>query len=209
MSEAGTQIGIARTRAGAVVPAAPSGPRPALDEATVHAALAEVMDPELPMVSIVDLGMIGAVEVAGSIDVELLPTYVGCPALELIRGAVTDRLARFGRPVTVRASFETPVDVGPHHAGRPGRPRLGGDRATDRCRRYALPAVRVRRRRPRQPVRPDAVPIPLLLPLVPAAVRSDQAGLTWGRRSEPSASWAQARWGRASGRSPWRRVTAS
>ena len=108
MSEAGTQIGVARARAGAVVPGSPR-PAPAVDEATVRAALAEVMDPELPMVSIADLGMIGSVDVASaSIAVELLPTYVGCPALELIRGAVADRLGAFGRPVRVTASFETP-----------------------------------------------------------------------------------------------------
>ena len=108
MSEAGTQIGIARARAGAVVPGSPRTP-PTVDEATVRAALAEVMDPELPMVSIADLGMIGSVDVASaSIAVELLPTYVGCPALELIRGAVADRLAAFGRPVRVTATFETP-----------------------------------------------------------------------------------------------------
>jgi ring-1,2-phenylacetyl-CoA epoxidase subunit PaaD len=107
VSEAGVQIGIARTRSGVVsgerVPAG-SGP----DEAAVRSALAEVMDPELPMVSIVDLGMVGAVTVSDSIEVELLPTYVGCPALDLIRDAVADRLASFGRTVDVRASFETP-----------------------------------------------------------------------------------------------------
>ena len=70
------------------------------------------MDPELPMVSIVDLGMVGAVRVDGSIEVELLPTYVGCPALELIRAAVTDRLAPLGLPVRVSASFETPWTSG-------------------------------------------------------------------------------------------------
>jgi len=128
VSEAGTQIGIARARAGAVDPSA-GGPRPStppatIDESAVRVALAEVMDPELPMVSIVDLGMVGAVAVAGSIDVELLPTYVGCPALELIRGAVTDRLATFGRPIHVTASFETPWSsdrITP--AGRPGHHR--------------------------------------------------------------------------------------
>lgn len=111
MSEAGTHIGIALARSGmGVATGSPrlSGARPALDETLVRAALAEVMDPELPMVSIVDLGMIGAVGVAGSIDVELLPTYVGCPALDMISSAVSERLAAFGRPVRVAPSFKTP-----------------------------------------------------------------------------------------------------
>lgn len=109
MSEAETQIGIARARAGAVVAmGAPSRAPSTVDDAAVRAALAEVMDPELPMVSIVDLGMVGAVTVTDAIDVELRPTYVGCPALDIIRRAVTERLAGFGSPVRVTPSFETP-----------------------------------------------------------------------------------------------------
>jgi ring-1,2-phenylacetyl-CoA epoxidase subunit PaaD len=82
---------------------------PPLDEAAVRAALAEVPDPELPVVSIVDLGMVERVQVtAAGIDVELLPTFVGCPALELIRSAVTERLDAFGRPVRVDFGFRVP-----------------------------------------------------------------------------------------------------
>jgi ring-1,2-phenylacetyl-CoA epoxidase subunit PaaD len=40
--------------------------------------------------------------------VELLPTFVGCPALEVIRKAVADRLGTFGRVVEVEISFATP-----------------------------------------------------------------------------------------------------
>ena len=82
---------------------------PPVDEAAVRAALAEVPDPELPVVSIVDLGMVERVEVtATAIDVELLPTFVGCPALEIIRSAVTERLDAFGRPVRVDFGFRVP-----------------------------------------------------------------------------------------------------
>ncbi|HSL32184.1 MAG TPA: 1,2-phenylacetyl-CoA epoxidase subunit PaaD [Candidatus Limnocylindrales bacterium] len=82
---------------------------PPLDEAAVRAALAEVSDPEIPVVSIVDLGMVERVEVtAAGIDVELLPTFVGCPALEIIRSAVTERLGAFGRPVRVEFGFRVP-----------------------------------------------------------------------------------------------------
>jgi ring-1,2-phenylacetyl-CoA epoxidase subunit PaaD len=106
VSEAGTQVGIARARAGAVGSGRPAPAAPT--EADVLAALAEVMDPELPMVSIVDLGMVGAVTVGSSIDVELLPTYVGCPALDLIRAAVARRLASFTLPVRVSPTFDPP-----------------------------------------------------------------------------------------------------
>jgi ring-1,2-phenylacetyl-CoA epoxidase subunit PaaD len=79
------------------------------DAASVRAALAEVADPEIPVVSVLDLGMVEDVEVGpAGIRVELLPTFVGCPALELIRVAVETRLGAFGQPVDVRFSFRVP-----------------------------------------------------------------------------------------------------
>jgi ring-1,2-phenylacetyl-CoA epoxidase subunit PaaD len=76
---------------------------PIVDEAAVRAALAEVADPEIPTISIVDLGVVERVRIdADAIRVDLLPTFVGCPALEVIRAAVEDRLSRFGQPVDVR-----------------------------------------------------------------------------------------------------------
>ncbi|HEY7591062.1 MAG TPA: 1,2-phenylacetyl-CoA epoxidase subunit PaaD [Candidatus Limnocylindrales bacterium] len=81
----------------------------AVVEAAVRSALAEVPDPEIPVVSVVDLGMVESVEVDGDrIRVELLPTFVGCPALDLIRDAVTARLSTFGRPVEVEFGFRVP-----------------------------------------------------------------------------------------------------
>jgi len=78
---------------------------PRASRAAVLAALAHVADPEIPAISIVDLGIVHAVEVgagpAGAIRVELLPTFVGCPALDLIRSTVIDRLDEFSRPVDV------------------------------------------------------------------------------------------------------------
>ncbi len=89
--------------------AAPLARAVGLDRAVVLAELDAVPDPEIPRVSIVQLGMIGDVEVdAGAIRVELLPTFVGCPALELIRDSIVERLARFARPVEVRVSYATP-----------------------------------------------------------------------------------------------------
>jgi ring-1,2-phenylacetyl-CoA epoxidase subunit PaaD len=81
-----------------------------LDEAAVRAALADVTDPEIPAISIVDLGIVHRAEVGpdGAIRVELLPTFVGCPAIEVIKSAVRDRLQAFGRRVEVDVSFEVP-----------------------------------------------------------------------------------------------------
>lgn len=72
----------------------------------MRAALAEVPDPELPVTSIVDLGMVHGVSVTDDvIRVELLPTFVGCPALDAIESAVRDRLGAFGRPVELAFTF--------------------------------------------------------------------------------------------------------
>ena len=80
-----------------------------VDRSDVLAALGEVADPEIPNVSVVELGMIGEISVADDlIQVQVLPTFVGCPALEVIRDTVAARLAAFGLPVRVDVSFATP-----------------------------------------------------------------------------------------------------
>jgi ring-1,2-phenylacetyl-CoA epoxidase subunit PaaD len=82
---------------------------PALEEAAVRAALAEVPDPEIPVASVMDLGMVEDVAVGpDAIRVELLPTFVGCPALDMIQAAVEERLAAFGRPLDIRFSHRVP-----------------------------------------------------------------------------------------------------
>ena len=77
----------------------------------MRATLAGIPDPELPVVSVVDLGIVHRVTIdrATGIEVEILPTFVGCPALDLIRSTIAERLERdFGFPVRVRATFEVP-----------------------------------------------------------------------------------------------------
>lgn len=82
---------------------------PALDTAMVLAALDDVPDPEIPGVSIVELGMIGSIDVGtDGIVVELLPTFIGCPALGVIRSSIGGRLDGFGLPVRVDVSYATP-----------------------------------------------------------------------------------------------------
>ncbi|TAK02367.1 MAG: phenylacetate-CoA oxygenase subunit PaaJ [Chloroflexota bacterium] len=83
-------------------------PAPA-DEDAVREILRGVADPEIPAISIVDLGMVERIEVGPDrIEVELLPTFVGCPAQELIRSTVIDALAPLGRPTVVGFSFRVP-----------------------------------------------------------------------------------------------------
>ena len=64
---------------------------------TAWRALANVMDPEVPVVSIVELGIVRAIAVAGgTLVVMLTPTYSGCPATALIEGAVRAALCDAG-----------------------------------------------------------------------------------------------------------------
>jgi ring-1,2-phenylacetyl-CoA epoxidase subunit PaaD len=71
-------------------PAADAGVR----VTTAWKALASVEDPEIPTLGIVDLGLIRAVTQRGDgrLEVGLSPTYVGCPATEVIRRSVEEAL---------------------------------------------------------------------------------------------------------------------
>jgi ring-1,2-phenylacetyl-CoA epoxidase subunit PaaD len=78
-------------------------------EAAVWAALHDVHDPEIPAISVVDLGVVRSVETGeGSVRVELLPTFVGCPAIDVMRDAVAERLGEFADDVQVEISFAEP-----------------------------------------------------------------------------------------------------
>jgi ring-1,2-phenylacetyl-CoA epoxidase subunit PaaD len=107
-------------------------------------ALADVPDPEIPVISVVDLGVIRGVHVDdGRARIELTPTFLGCPALEVIRDQIadrvgalgvepdvevilddswsTDRITAEGREKLRRAGFAPPV---PRAAGKPGLVQL-------------------------------------------------------------------------------------
>jgi ring-1,2-phenylacetyl-CoA epoxidase subunit PaaD len=69
----------------------------AVTEERVWAALEEVPDPEIPAISLVDLGVIRSVAVEGArVRVELTPTFLGCPALEAMRRALETKVAELG-----------------------------------------------------------------------------------------------------------------
>jgi ring-1,2-phenylacetyl-CoA epoxidase subunit PaaD len=94
----------------------------------VRSILATVSDPEIPTVSNVDLGLVHDVRVdAGDgISVELLPTFVACPALEVIRSTVTEALAELDRPVDVSFTYAVPWTTERlTPAGRAGLARAG------------------------------------------------------------------------------------
>lgn len=100
-------------------------------EQRIWQALAEIPDPEIPAISLVDLGVIGEVRVDGAgrlAHVELLPTFVGCPAIEVMRQQIGERLTELGiaERVEVEVSFATPwTSERISHAGRERLRRSG------------------------------------------------------------------------------------
>jgi ring-1,2-phenylacetyl-CoA epoxidase subunit PaaD len=58
--------------------------------------LGQVADPEIPVLSITDLGIVRDVEIGDTVTVALAPTYSGCPATEVIERSVLDALHEHG-----------------------------------------------------------------------------------------------------------------
>lgn len=58
--------------------------------------LSDIPDPEIPVLSISDLGIVRGVTVDQKVTVELTPTYSGCPATEVIEQSVVDALQKHG-----------------------------------------------------------------------------------------------------------------
>jgi ring-1,2-phenylacetyl-CoA epoxidase subunit PaaD len=77
----------------------------------VWEALAAVPDPEIPPCSVVDLGIVEDVRVSDeAVEVDLLPTFTGCPALDVIRVDVTTAVqaAAGGRVAVIRFVYSPP-----------------------------------------------------------------------------------------------------
>jgi len=70
-----------------------SGGIAVVGEGQVWEALAEIPDPEIPVVSLVDLGVIRSVDVSnGHVRIEFTPTFLGCPALEVMKRAMEEKV---------------------------------------------------------------------------------------------------------------------
>lgn len=86
------------------------GPR--VTESQVRAILTRVPDPEMPGVSVVDMGMIHAIHVDGQgITVQVLPTFLGCPATTLILTDIRAALVPLGLALEVRSTMAEPWTV--------------------------------------------------------------------------------------------------
>jgi ring-1,2-phenylacetyl-CoA epoxidase subunit PaaD len=82
--------------------------RPTINQ--IYQWLEEVKDPEIPVLSLVDLGVITLVSVEGEkVTVEMTPTFVGCPALDFMQEEIRTVLRKNGiENVQLLVSFREP-----------------------------------------------------------------------------------------------------
>lgn len=80
-------------------------------ELSILGALDLVKDPEIPAVSIIELGMVEKVQAEKErIVIDLLPTFLGCPALEMIQRSVEEKLGdlKLEQSLEVRFIYDPP-----------------------------------------------------------------------------------------------------
>ncbi|MEV0646495.1 1,2-phenylacetyl-CoA epoxidase subunit PaaD [Phytomonospora sp. NPDC050363] len=116
---------------------------------TAFAAAARVVDPELRVVTIADLGILREVDVddEGTVHVTITPTYSGCPAMDAIRADIVRELAAEGYPeVEIRTVLAPPWTT--DWISEEGRAKLAGAGTAPPPPARSLPML------PRKPVCP-------------------------------------------------------
>jgi ring-1,2-phenylacetyl-CoA epoxidase subunit PaaD len=78
-----------------------------ITEAGIRHLLEEVMDPEIPVLSIIDLGILRSIELEDrNITITITPTYSGCPAMDVIKQLIRLKLLENGyNQVTLKQSL--------------------------------------------------------------------------------------------------------
>ncbi len=72
-------------------------------------ALRELTDPELPFLTLNDLGVIRDIKIRrDNYIVTIAPTYIGCPALSVIEDRITSELKKVGIDASIEKSFSPP-----------------------------------------------------------------------------------------------------
>lgn len=78
-------------------------------EAAIWRALKTVKDPEIPVLDIVEMGIVRAVtRDADGVVVTLTPTFSGCPAVPVIEAEAAEAVRELGQPVRITTTFHPP-----------------------------------------------------------------------------------------------------
>lgn len=81
-----------------------------LNEEQIWKALEAVPDPEIPVVSVIDMGMVREVQLEGEyVEVTFTPTFSGCPALHVIKESIEQAVRELGaKHVEVKSTLTPP-----------------------------------------------------------------------------------------------------
>jgi ring-1,2-phenylacetyl-CoA epoxidase subunit PaaD len=81
-----------------------------LTESQILSTLQDVKDPEIPVVSIIEMGLIAAIQIQGEeVRVKLTPTFAGCPAVAVMQADAEERIRALGaKRVSVEITFDPP-----------------------------------------------------------------------------------------------------
>jgi ring-1,2-phenylacetyl-CoA epoxidase subunit PaaD len=76
----------------------------------IYTWLEAVKDPEIPVLSLVDLGVITNIQLINNgVSIEMTPTFVGCPALDMMKSEIREVLTKRGiKNITINISFREP-----------------------------------------------------------------------------------------------------
>ena len=80
------------------------------DKATILSWLEEVKDPEVPVLSIIDLGIVRDIRLRDTdLEIVITPTYSGCPAMDMIATMIKMEMAAHGFPAAKITTVLSPA----------------------------------------------------------------------------------------------------
>ena len=95
-------------------------------EKAIWKALEDVKDPEIPVISVVDLGIINDIEIADDnfITISMTPTFTACPANEFMQAEIKKRIEKVGGVTGTKVIVDFSVPWNTNRITEKGRKQL-------------------------------------------------------------------------------------